>query len=119
MAVYAGDWTCYADVDYPQLPGEEFLVYARYDDGGYDGSGMVLFVRDGRLWEDHDSHCSCNGMWDDGASPEETTVEALLMRQEPELVAAVLAWVTAAFAAKVATLPSVVVNEPRAYRLRH
>ena len=81
---YAGDWKDYADVvsstSYgDELPKEPEIVYAEYENGGYDGSAIIVFVRDGKWYENNDSHCSCNGL--DTWSPEETTPEALLMQR--------------------------------------
>lgn len=52
------------------------VVLAWYGNGDYCGSAYVLFVRNGKLWEVHASHCSCNGIegqWD----PQETSFAAL------------------------------------------
>lgn len=60
------------------LDGAEVLL-AWYGDGSYCGSSFVLFRKDGKLYEVNGSHCSCYGLegqWE----PEETTVEALRMR---------------------------------------
>jgi hypothetical protein len=58
---------------------DEEVLFASYGGGDYDGDAFVVFVRDGKLYEVHGSHCSCNGLegqW----SPEETSVAALEMR---------------------------------------
>ena len=62
----------------------------------------MVWAKDGQLWEDGSSHCSCNGLWDDGPSPEATSVEAFLMRkdQDPRLIAALVAWVQTTWHAK-------------------
>jgi len=55
------------------------ILYAEYDVEFYNGSAVVLFLRDGKLYEVHGSHCSCYGLegqWE----PEETTLEVLLRR---------------------------------------
>lgn len=58
------------------LDGCMFIV-ADYTYENYSGSSFVLYVgNDGKLYENHGSHCSCYGLegqW----SPEETTVEEL------------------------------------------
>lgn len=58
------------------LDGCRFII-ADYTYENYSGSSFVLFVaEDGRLYENHGSHCSCYGLegqW----SPEETSVEEL------------------------------------------
>lgn len=81
MAIYAGEWEKYEDVvgTYSELPPESMIVYAAYDCQGYDGSALIVFERDGKLFENNDGHCSCNGL--DSWEPEETTPEALMIRQ--------------------------------------
>lgn len=67
------------DVD---LEGVDILL-ASYTYEDYDGTAFVLFLKDGKLFEVHGSHCSCYGLegqWD----PEETTVEALRKTLEGE-----------------------------------
>lgn len=67
------------NLKFPEAITSDELVFARIDEGGYEGSAFVLYRRNGKLWEVNDSHCSCNG-WENW-SPEETTVEAIEMRQ--------------------------------------
>lgn len=55
------------------------VIVADYEQGGYEGDAFVLFMRDGKLYEVHGSHCSCYGLegqWE----PEETTVGSLRHR---------------------------------------
>lgn len=62
------------------LEGAEVLL-AWYGYGSYDGSALVVYKKDGKLFEVNGGHCSCYGLegqWD----PEETTPEALLKRAE-------------------------------------
>lgn len=54
------------------------VIAAVYHHEDYDGSAMVVFRKEGKLYEVHESHCSCNGL--DNWSPEETTYEALIDR---------------------------------------
>ena len=68
-----------------QIEGSELadakILAATYDTGDYEGSAMVVFRKDGKLYEVNGSHCSCNGLescW----SPEETSYEALMFRIE-------------------------------------
>lgn len=80
MGKYYDLWKKQADLDYPEakeLP-EESIVYAGYSYGDWSGDAVVVFSKDGKLYENHDGHCSCNGLenWD----PEETSKEAILMR---------------------------------------
>lgn len=52
------------------------VLLAWYGYGDYCGKAFVLFKENGKLFEVHGSHCSCNGIegqW----SPEETTKDAL------------------------------------------
>jgi len=55
------------------------IIFAAYTYEDYSGSALVLFMKDGKLYEVNGSHCSCNGLegqW----QPEETFLEALKMR---------------------------------------
>lgn len=54
---------------------------AWYGYGDYCGGSLIVFEKDGKLWEVNGSHCSCNGLEECGWSPEETSWEALDMRQ--------------------------------------
>lgn len=57
------------------LDGCQFII-ADYTYENYSGSSFVLFTENGKLYENHGSHCSCYGLegqW----SPEETSVEEL------------------------------------------
>lgn len=83
MQKYFNKWKSRDDVaaDYKEnTPADEEIVYACYEAGGYEGSAIVVYQRDGKLYENNDSHCSCHGLeeW----RPEETSVAALLMRKE-------------------------------------
>lgn len=61
------------------------LVYACYETGNYEGSWIVVYVKDGVWYLDSGGHCSCNGPeWGSGGSV--TTPEAL--ESEGETVAA-------------------------------
>lgn len=57
------------------------IVYlAWYGYGDYCGASLVVFEKDGQLYEVNASHCSCYGLegqWE----PEETSWEALKMRK--------------------------------------
>lgn len=58
------------------------IIAAIYNQEGYEGNAVVVLVREGKLYEVHGSHCSCNGLegqW----SEEETTVAALRIRGYP------------------------------------
>lgn len=93
---YFGEWSDYKDLvsafavnDYgvnykneepivaTNFPTDAEVSLAIYDVDGYEGSSYVLFERDGQLWENVSSHCSCNGLeW----GPEPTTWAALSIR---------------------------------------
>lgn len=65
----------YAKIDDVELQDSEVL-FASYGGGGYEGEAIVIFYRDGKMFEAHGSHCSCNGLegqW----SPEEVSIEHL------------------------------------------
>ena len=86
---YFNNFTCLQDVkdqfssvdsDYKKLNDvelkEEEVVLASYGGESYTGDAVVFLVRDGKLYEVHGSHCSCNGLegqW----NLEETSLEAL------------------------------------------
>lgn len=78
---YYDEWQSHADVVGAygdNVPPEDDIVYAGYTYEDYSGAALVVFRRDGKLFEVNDSHCSCYGLedWD----PEETSVEALKKR---------------------------------------
>jgi hypothetical protein len=54
------------------------VLFAAYD-GDYDGEALVVFRRDGMLYEVNGGHCSCYGL-EDQWEPEETSIEALRHR---------------------------------------
>lgn len=55
------------------------IIFAEYEYEEYSGSSLVIFIKDGKLYEVNGSHCSCNGL-EDCWSPEETSAIALLAR---------------------------------------
>ena len=58
--------------------GDVTVIAAIYTDEDYCGDAMVVFRKEGKLYEAHCSHCSCNGL--EAWQPEETVYEALLDR---------------------------------------
>jgi hypothetical protein len=58
---------------------EDDIIYAGYTYEDYSGSALVVFKKDGKLYENNDGHCSCYGLED--WRPEETSLDALKMRQ--------------------------------------
>jgi hypothetical protein len=92
---YFGQWHGVADVlesfEAGQEPiQDEHIIYAAYDHECYEGSAMVLFQKDGTLYEVSGSHCSCYGLegkW----QPEPVTWDQLAMRNvEDERLAAII-----------------------------
>lgn len=65
---YVGEWTSREDMaksfetDLASMPSEHELVIAVYEYEGYDGTSFVLFCKDGQLYMNEASHCSCNGL---------------------------------------------------------
>lgn len=84
MAKYFGNWKSRDDIanEYgwkaSDIPQDVNIVYASYDTPDYEGYAKVIFKKDGKLYEVHDSHCSCNGL--ENWNPEKTTAEAIRMR---------------------------------------
>jgi len=58
---------------------EAVVIAAIYTQEGYEGSAMVVYRKNGKLYEVNGSHCSCNGL-ENQWSPEETSYEALYDR---------------------------------------
>jgi hypothetical protein len=81
MATYYDEFKQYGDLPYgDQNPPESQIVYAGYTYEDYSGSALIVWRDDdGKWWESNDGHCSCYGLENFG--PEETSREALLMRQ--------------------------------------
>jgi hypothetical protein len=83
MATYFSGWDGVQDMfsDFHENPylDDKDVIFAYYDQGCYDGTAFVLFLRNGKLYEVHGSHCSCYGL-EDSWDPEETTIEALRLR---------------------------------------
>jgi hypothetical protein len=70
-------WDAYDQILY-ELDGAEIL-FAEYRYEFYEGNALVVWLKDGKLYEAHGSHCSCYGLegqW----SAEETCIEALELR---------------------------------------
>ena len=67
------------DIKYTLLEGAT-LFLAWYGKDGYEGNALVVYEKDGKLFEVNASHCSCYGLggkW----KPEETSWEALAIRK--------------------------------------
>lgn len=69
----------------PDFPTDDEILFAWYEYEDYSGSAMVLFQRDGKLYEVCGGHCSCDGL-EDQWRPGEVTWDALAMRgyEDPE-----------------------------------
>lgn len=88
--VYLGEWSSQEDMakDFSNAYGEPLhaamvvdVVLAAYWTGSYEGDALVIFRKDGKLYEVHGSHCSCYGLegqWE----PEAVEPEVLLARIE-------------------------------------
>lgn len=83
MTIYEGDFNKYEDItaqtEYgDEVPPEKDILFAGYDNGDYEGHALIVFTKDGQLYENNDTYCSCNGLeyW----SPELTSKEVLLKR---------------------------------------
>jgi len=67
--------------DAPKDALDGATVYlAWYGYANYEGQSLVIFEKDGKLWEVNGAHCSCYGLegqWE----PEETSWESLKMRK--------------------------------------
>lgn len=90
-AVYYDGFSDFASLPHEYKVAEHEVVYAGYSCEDYEGSAIVVFVRDGKLFENNDGHCSCNGL--ENWEPEETSAEALMIRNGwPGLAEAVAAF---------------------------
>lgn len=91
---YFDEWKSREDVatDYKDnTPSEQEIIFAGYSYESYEGSAIVVFARDGKLYENNDGHCSCHGLED--WRPEETSLAALRIRKDwPQMQAALDAW---------------------------
>ena len=64
------------------FPTDEEILFASYEQGGYDGDSIVLFKRNGKFYYNSAGHCSCYGLegqWE----PEEVIPEQLLKMSAP------------------------------------
>ncbi len=69
------------------------LVYACYETGNYEGSWIVVYVKDGVWYIDSGGHCSCNGPeWGSGGTA--TTPEALIENEDQPVKDAVKAFLS-------------------------
>lgn len=79
---YEGDFESRNDVEERtqgyDVPAEDDIIFAGYENGGYDGHALIVFWKDGKVYQNDDWHCSCHGLED--WSPEETTLDAVAMQ---------------------------------------
>lgn len=99
-AVYYDGFGGYGDLPYgADNPAPDEVVYAGYTYEAYDGSAIVVFVRDGQWFENHDGHCSCYGL--ENWKPETAMPEAVMKYEGwPGLAEAVQRKVDEMFAAQ-------------------
>jgi hypothetical protein len=71
----------YCIKDRTLVPRAAELIFSKYDYEDYSGSSSELFVKNGVLYENHGSHCSCYGL-EDQWKPEVTYLEAIKRRPE-------------------------------------
>lgn len=69
MAKYSGDLRSHQDLvdlfgSNAKVPADNEIIYAREDADYYCRSLLVVYQRDGRLYEMSASHCSCNSYSD-------------------------------------------------------
>lgn len=57
-------------------PEPQAVIWAEYDNDGYDGRAWVLYYDKGKFFYVEGGHCSCYGL-EDQWNPEEYSVEAL------------------------------------------
>ena len=65
----------------PDFPTDEEILFASYAEFSYEGDSMVLFWRDGRIYQNEASHCSCYGL-EGSWNPDEVLPEQLLKQRE-------------------------------------
>lgn len=88
MQIFNGSFTSVRGVEeafgLPPLALDSYvLLFARYNDEGYEGEARVLYLDEQKIFEVAASHCSCfdlDGMWE----PVEVTIEALRLRPDEE-----------------------------------
>jgi hypothetical protein len=79
--VYFGNWSSAQDVfDGFGVAFQKNIqfIFASYEYEDYSGYAFAVFLKDGKLYEINESHCSCAGL--ENWEPEETSLEALMFR---------------------------------------
>lgn len=97
---YFGNWLDYASVtsdcfggeyDYEKkepkspvvpddFPKDDEIIFAAYGTPSYEGYALIVFERNSKLYEINGSHCSCYGLNETMGGNEETSREALKIR---------------------------------------
>jgi hypothetical protein len=69
------------------------ILYAMYEYEDYEGSALVIFERDGQLYEVHGGHCSCYGL-ENQWEPASATIEYLTKQYaaDANVTAALMQW---------------------------
>lgn len=85
--MFFGDFSDWQDVMYrfdvsdPSLYTDVVPLFAVYNQEGYEGSALVLFLQKGKIWLVSGGHCSCYGL-EGQFDPEEMSAEALIHMME-------------------------------------
>lgn len=58
------DWESVCTSFSTSEPKPDHVIYARYEDGGYDGSALVVYRNKDKYYLVYGSHCSCYGLED-------------------------------------------------------
>jgi hypothetical protein len=75
------DFKGYSDSKAPDgFPTDEEIIYAAYSTPDYEGYALLVYEKDGKLFEVNGSHCSCYGL-EECWHPEETSKDAIAMRE--------------------------------------
>jgi hypothetical protein len=75
-----GEWE--SGKRFEDFPTDEEILFASYEQGGYEGDSIVLFKRNGKFYYNSAGHCSCyglEGLWE----PDEVIPEQLLKMSAP------------------------------------
>jgi hypothetical protein len=83
MTVYHGNWSDLKSVrsDGWHVPKRAEVIFAKYDQDGYEGSAILVYKLDGKYYTCEGSHCSCYGI-DESWSPEEYELPVLIAALE-------------------------------------
>lgn len=90
--MYVGDWSEWADVsadfdgvcarpEKPAIPEPTEVIFAGYENEGYDGSAFVVYRQGRKFYTVSGGHCSCYGL-EDQWEPEEYSRTQLIASLE-------------------------------------